>query len=185
MRTTAELIERGRKSPGSLSWGYANGTHQACGAELVNYGGLQATAVPYAGVPQVLTEMLGGRLDFAFIDYTSAGPHIKSGKLRPLAITATKESPALPGVPPLADTIKGFELLGWFGLYAPANTPAPVIATLSRAVLKALEDRGLQEQFGRLGMATFPGDAEMLRKYGISETEKWARLIKVANIKAE
>lgn len=185
VKTVDQLIEYGRKNPGKLSWGYANAANQASAAALTHYANIETTGVSYTGVPQLIVDMLGDRLDFAIVDTTNAEPQIKAGKLRPLAVTSAKEIASLPGVPPLGDTVKGFELVGWYGVYAPAKTPAHIVDTLSRTILKGLEDPGLQKRLQTAGLVTYPADAAELGRFGETETAKWAALVKAANIQPQ
>ena len=185
VKTVAELIDYGHKHPGKLNWGYANAANQGSAAALTHYAHIEATGVSYTGVPQLLVDMLGNRLDFAIIDTTNAAPQIKSGKIRALAVTTKDELPSLPGVPPLGNTIKGFELVGWYGIYAPANTPPAVIGTLSKAALKGLEDPGLKQRVAAAGLVTFPADTQELARFAKEDTARWAEMVKAANIQPQ
>ena len=182
VKTAAELIAYTRQHPGKLTWGYANSANQAAAAGMTKAAGLETTAVPYTGVPQLVVDMLGGRLDFAIIDVTNAAPQIKSGKLRALAVTPAREIGALPGVPPLGATLPGFELVGWYGLYAPAGTPQAVVDRLSAALLKGLGDSTVKQHFAQAGLETYPASAKELASFGQTETVKWERLARDAGI---
>jgi tripartite-type tricarboxylate transporter receptor subunit TctC len=181
-----ELIEYGRKSTAKpLAWGYANSANQVAVSALVRHGGFNATAVPYKGVPQVVVDMLGGSIDFTIADLTNMVPQIKSGKLRALAVTSEKEVAALPGVPPLGQTMKGFQLVGWYGLFAPAKTPEPVLEALAQRLQQGLADPEVQKRIENNGLIPFPAGREELRKFVASETSKWAELVKGAGIEPE
>ncbi|ALM81832.1 tripartite tricarboxylate transporter substrate binding protein [Bordetella sp. N] len=182
VKTAAELIAYTRQHPGKLTWGYANSANQAAAAAMTKAAGLETTAVPYTSVPQLVVDMLGGRLDFAIIDVTNAAPQIKSGKLRALAVTPAREISALPGVPPLGATLPGFELVGWYGLYAPAGTPPAVVDRLSVALLKGLGDSAVRQHFQQAGLDTYPASAADLATFGQAETVKWQRLAQDAGI---
>ncbi|MFC4277681.1 Bug family tripartite tricarboxylate transporter substrate binding protein [Achromobacter aloeverae] len=181
-KTAAELIDYTRQHPGKLTWGYANSANQAAAAAMTKAAGLETTAVPYTSVPQLVVDMLGGRLDFAIIDVTNAAPQIKSGKLRALAVTPAHEISALPGVPPLGSTLSGFELVGWYGLYAPAGTPQAVVDRLSAALLQGLQDGAVRQHFAQAGLETYPAGAAELAGFGQAETAKWQRLAHDAGI---
>jgi tripartite-type tricarboxylate transporter receptor subunit TctC len=185
VKTVAELIDFGHKNPGKLSWGYGNAANQAAAASLTNYAKIDATAVSYTGVPQLLIDMLGDRLDFAIIDTTNAMPQIKAGKIRALAVTTKDEIPTLPGIPPLGNTIKGFELVAWYGLYAPAKTPASIIATLEKATLAGIADPSYNQHIGTGGLVGFPAGAKELAKFGVDDTERWSEMVKAANIQPQ
>lgn len=185
VKSVRELIDYGKKNPGKLNWGYANSANQVAGSAVAHEGGINATGVPYKGVPQIIIDLIGGQLDYAVIDLTNAVPHIKSGKLRALGVTSEKEIAALPGVPPLTQTMNGFQLLGWYGLFAPAGTPQAAVEILSRTLLKGLADPVVQKRIENAGLIAFPAGAEELRAYVASETVKWAKLTKNAAIQAE
>jgi tripartite-type tricarboxylate transporter receptor subunit TctC len=185
VKSVSELIEYGRKNPGKLSWGYANAANQASAAMMTHTAGIETTAVPYTGVPQMIVDMIGNRLDFAIVDITNAAPQIKAGKLRALAVTTSKELEQLPGVPALSETIKGYELVGWYGVYAPAHTPPAVIATLAKVILKGLDDPGLQQRYASAGLIPYPAGTQELAAFGESETKKWAEMVKAANIQPQ
>lgn len=185
VKTVAELIDYGRKNPGKLTWGYANAANQASAAMMTHTAGIDTTAVPYTGVPQMIVDMIGNRLDFAICDTTNAAPQIKSGKLRALAVTTAAELKQLPGVPPLNKTIPGYELVGWYGVYAPAHTPPAVIAKLEKTILAGLEDPSLQQHYASAGLIPYPAGAKELTAFGESETKKWAQMVKAANIQPQ
>jgi tripartite-type tricarboxylate transporter receptor subunit TctC len=185
VKSVDELIDYARKNPGKLSWGYANAANQAAAAMMTHTAGVETTAVPYTGVPQMIVDMIGNRLDFAIVDITNAAPQIKAGKLRALAVTTAKELEQLPGVPPLGNTIKGYELVGWYGVYAPAHTPPAIIATLAKVILKGLDDPGLQQRYASAGLIPYPAGTQELTAFGESETKKWAEMVKAANIQPQ
>lgn len=185
-KTVQELIAIGaRKEPRPLSWGYANSANRVAGAALIRHGKLDATAVPYKGVPQIMMDILGGQVDFTIADLTSVLPQVRSGKMRALAVTSPREAAELPGVPPLGDTIKGFTLLGWYGLFAPAGTPDPVVQLLSDHLQRGLADRDVQKRIESAGLMPYPGSATELKSYVSSEIAKWSDLIKAAKIEPE
>lgn len=185
IKSVRDLVDYGKQNPDKLSWGYANSANQVAGSAVAHEGGFTATGVPYKGVPQIILDLIGGQLDYAVTDLTNAAPHIKSGRLRAIAVTSEKEDPALPGVPPLAQTMKGFQLLGWYGLFAPAGTPQPIIDVLSKTLLKGLADPAVQKRIETAGLITYPAGAEELRAYVVSETTKWSKLAVQAGIQPE
>lgn len=185
-RNVQELVELGRKKKGPpLSWAYANSANRVAGAALVRHGGFEATAVPYKGVPQILMDIIGGQVDFTIADLASVLPQVRAGKLRALAVTSPREAPELPGVPPLGDTVKGFTLLGWYGVFAPAATPAPIVSLLSDVTQKALADKDVQKRIESAGLMAYPAGSAELKDYVSSEIAKWSDLIKAAQIEPE
>lgn len=182
VKTAADLIDYAHQHPGKLNWGYANAANQAAGAMMTYKSHMTATAVPYTSVPQIVLDMLGDRLDFAIIDTTNAAPQVASGKLRALAVTSAQPLPKFPGVPPLGKTLNGYELLGWYGLYVPASTPAPIIDILAKALLAGLATDEEKTALARADLIPYPAGPEVLTKFGQSETDKWAEMIKEAGI---
>lgn len=186
VNTVQELIALGRQRTNKpLAWGYANSANQVAGSALVRYGQFEATAVPYKGVPQIVIDMMGKNIDFTIADLASIVPQVKAGKLKALAVTSSEETSQLPGVPPLNKTIDNFSLLGWYGLYAPANTPAPIVKTLSENLQKGLEDPDVQHRIEKMGLIPYPGNSDELERYTISEISKWKDLIEAAHIKPQ
>ena len=184
-QSTEQLIEFGKKHPGQLKWGYANGANQVCGAAITTYGNLDAIGVPYKGVPQMLTDLIGGSIDFTVADVTNISPLVKAGRLKALAVTSNESIDSMPGVVPLGKTINGFSLLGWFALFAPTGTPSGYITKLSEQILTGLQDKEAQDRLKASGILVYPGNAEELRKFVASESEKWRVLVKNANIQPE
>lgn len=185
-RTLQDLLDMGRRPQGKpLSWGYANSANRVAGAALVRHGGVESIAVPYKGVPQMLIDIIGGQVDFTIADFASVLPQVRGGKLRALAVTSPRPVPELPGVPPLGDTVKGFSLLGWYGVFAPAATPAPIVNLLSEVTQKALVDKDVLRRIESAGLMPYPGTSSELQSYVVSEIAKWSDLIKAANIEPE
>jgi tripartite-type tricarboxylate transporter receptor subunit TctC len=184
-RTLQDLLEMGRRPGKPLSWGYANSANRVAGAALVRHDGFESIAVPYKGVPQMLIDIIGGQVDFTIADFPSVLPQVRSGKLRALAVTSPRPVPELPGVPALGDTIKGFSLLGWYGVFAPAATPAPIVKLLSEVTQKALLDKDVLRRIESAGLMPYPGTSSELQSYVVSEIAKWSDLIKAANIEPE
>jgi len=184
--TVDELIALGRgESATPMSWGYANSANQVACAELVRYGAMQTVAVPYRGVPQIIVDMLGGRIDFTIADLPNVMPQIRAGRMRALAVTSPDPAPELPGVPTLSQTIHEFTLLGWYALFAPAATPVPVVKLLSDHLLRGLTQADVRERISAAGLMPYPADDVELRRYMVSEIAKWAMLAKNAQIEPE
>jgi tripartite-type tricarboxylate transporter receptor subunit TctC len=117
-----------------------------------------------------------------FEGITSSIGYLKAGKLRPLGVTSAKRSPALPDVPPIADVVPSYDATGWFGLGAPRGTPQPIIDTLSKEVSAALADPAMQARFADLGAEPMPMGPTEFGKLIADDTEKWAKVIRTANI---
>ncbi len=184
-QSTEQLIDFGKKHPGQLKWGYANGANQVSGAAITTFGNLDAIGVPYKGVPQMLTDLIGGSIDFTVADVTNVSPLIKAGRLKALAVTSSESIESMPNVMPLSRTISGFSLLGWFALFAPVGTPLAYTSKLSEQILSGLQDKEVQERLKSSGILIYPGTSEELRKFVASESEKWRILVRNANIQPE
>jgi tripartite-type tricarboxylate transporter receptor subunit TctC len=182
IKTVGELVDYAHKHPGKLNWGYANAANRGAAAMMTHELKMDTAAVPYTGVPQMVIDMLGNRLDFGIIDTTNAAPQIASGKLRALAVTSEDPLPQFPGVPPLGKTVKGYSLLGWYGVYVPAKTPKPVIDTLAKALLKGMDNADYKAHLAHAGLIPYPAGPKELAEFGQSETRKWAQMVKAADI---
>ena len=141
--------------------------------------------VPYRGASQALTDMLGGQVQALFEPLPASIPHIRSGPLGALAVTTLARSEALPDVPALAEFLPGYAASGWSGFCVPRNTPAPVIETLNAAINESLRDPKVRARFADLGATTLGGSPSEFGQLIARETEKWAQVIRAANIKVE
>jgi tripartite-type tricarboxylate transporter receptor subunit TctC len=141
--------------------------------------------VPYKGLPQAITDVLGGQISFTFADMANALSQIKGGKLRGIAVTSQKRSGLAPDVPSIAEELPGYELIAWFALVAPTNTPAAVVSRLNDATLKALAKPEAKTRFDSLGTEVAPLSPADLGKFIQAEIAKWARMAKEAGIQPE
>lgn len=186
--TVADLVALGRKQPGKLTFGSnGNGTAQhLIGAQFSTMSGVEMLHVPYKGSGPLATDLLAGQIDMSFDTITPVLAHIKSGKLRALAVTTARRSSALPDVPTLAESdMKDFDLGTWFGVLAPAGTPAAIIERMSREIgdiAKQADFRQRMEQIGAQPVGNSP--AEMARQIK-DDTERFAKLVKDTNVTIE
>jgi tripartite-type tricarboxylate transporter receptor subunit TctC len=141
--------------------------------------------VPYRGSAPALTDLLGGQVQVMFDFIASSIQHIKSGKLRALAVTTTTRSDALPDVPTIGEFVRGYEVSGWFGLGAPKNTPIDVINKLNAEMNTGLVDPKIKARFAELGGTVLPGSPAEFGKLIADETDKWAKVVKFAGIKPQ
>src|SRR5262245_45992372 len=144
--------------------------------------GIDMTHVPYRGSAPALTDMLSGTAHVMFDNMPSSLPHIQAGKLRALGVTTAKRSDALPDVPTVADTVAGYEASAWFGMGVPKGTPPDVIDKLNKAINAALADPKIKERLADLGGILIPGTSADFSKVILDETDKWAKVIKTANV---
>jgi tripartite-type tricarboxylate transporter receptor subunit TctC len=147
--------------------------------------GVDMLAVQYRGSGAALTDLLGGQVQVMFDAIPSSIGHIRSGRLRALAVTTVARSQALPDVPSLADFVPGYEASGWNGIGAPKHTPVEIVERLNREINAGLADPVVTERLADLGGTVLPGSRAEFGKLVVEETEKWAKVIKFASIKAE
>ncbi len=140
--------------------------------------------VPYRGSGPAALDVLAGQVQLGLVDLPAALQQIRSGKLIAFAVTSSKRLPMLPDVPTVAEAgLPGYDSTGWFGVVAPAGTPAAVIAQLNAEITAALNDEGVKASMRTLGVEPAPSTVEAFDAYIKSETQKWAKVIKTANIK--
>jgi len=136
--------------------------------------------IPYNGGSPAQLALLSGQVDFNFDNLATAAPNIKSGKLVALAVTSAQTSPALPGVPPVANTLKGFEIDTWWGLVAPAGTPKAVVDKLNKAFVSALNAPETKTRFGHLLAEPVPTTPEQFDRFMAAERAKYQKLVKAS-----
>jgi tripartite-type tricarboxylate transporter receptor subunit TctC len=169
----------------SQSAGYGSSGSQVSLALLKSMGKLDVLDVPYKGIPQAITDTLGGTVAFTFVDLGNAIAQAKGGKLRGLAVTSAKRTPLAPELPALSEELPGYELIAWFALVAPAKTPQGVIGKTHGAVAAALARPVVKEKFGAIGTDVAPLDPAQLAKFIDAEIAHWAKLVKLAGIQPE
>jgi tripartite-type tricarboxylate transporter receptor subunit TctC len=186
-RSVPEFIAYAKANPGKVNHGSSgNGTTQHLAGELFKTAaGVNFVHVPYRGASQALTDLLGGQVQVLFEAMPASIQHIKSGHLRALAVTTPTRSDALPEVPALSDFLTGYEASGWSGFCGPKNLGSTVIDTLNVAINDCLRDPRVKARFADLGATTLGGSARDFGQLIVKETDKWARVIRAANIKAE
>jgi tripartite-type tricarboxylate transporter receptor subunit TctC len=184
-KTLKEFLAYARTQPGRLSAGYGSAGSQVSVAMLKSMGKLDVVEVPYKGIPQAVTDVLGGTLSFTFVDLGNALAQAKGGKLKGLAVTSEKRTPLAPDVPAVAEELKGYELIAWFALMAPAATPKEIVSLLSENTIKAVRKKEIGDKFAAIGTDVAPMTPEQLGKFIQSEIAHWAKLVKLAGIQPE
>jgi tripartite-type tricarboxylate transporter receptor subunit TctC len=179
------FLEHVRKQSGKLSSGYGSAGSQVSLAMLKSMGRLDVVEVPYKGIPQTITDTMGGSLAFTFVDLGNALAQAKGGKLRGLGVTSAKRTPLAPDQPAIAEQLSGYELIAWFALVAPAKTPNDVIQRVHDSTAKALTKPEVKEKFATIGVDVAPMAPAELGKFIQSEIAHWAKLVKLANIQPE
>ena len=147
--------------------------------------GVNLVHVPYRGGAPALTDLLGGQIQVAFIDMAASIEYVRASKLRALAVTTAVRSEALPNIPTVGDFVPGFEASQWVGLSAPRNTPSEIIRKLNTEINAGLANPKLRARFADLGGTVLPGSPAAFGKLIADDTEKWGKVIRTANIKAE
>ena len=186
-KTVAEFIAYAKKDPAKVNLASSgNGTSIHLSGELfMAMTGLKMTHVPYRGSAPALTDLIGGQVQVMFDNLPASIEHIRAGKLRPLAVTTEVRSEALPDIPTVSDTVKGYEASAWFGVSAPKGTPRPIIDLLNKHINEALKDPGIVEKLKQMGGILIPGTPEDFGKVVQAETDKWEKVVRGANLGIE
>jgi tripartite-type tricarboxylate transporter receptor subunit TctC len=153
--------------------------------ELLNdLAGIDMVHVPYKGSGQAITDLVGGHIKVMISGMASTLPHVKSGKLRGLATTGARRTPATPDLPTIAESgFPGFEASSWFGVFAPAKTPKPIISRLNQDIIKALQDPAVAKRLADVGFEITTGTPEQFAAYIQAEIKKWAKVVKLSGAK--
>jgi tripartite-type tricarboxylate transporter receptor subunit TctC len=183
-----ELIALARAKPGQVTYAsYGNGSSAHLTAEHFKMtAGVDLLHVPYKGAAPAVNDLLGGQVSVIFADVAAVLPHLKSGRLKALGLASARRFEGLPEVPTISESgLPGFEAGGFLGLVAPAGTPAPVIAALNAAALKSLQMPEVRERLLALASPPAGGTPEQFGRHIVAEIDKWARVIRAGNIKAD
>jgi len=186
-RTVPEFIAYAKANPGKINMGTGGpGSGQHVYGELFKVmAGVDLVTVHYRGAGPALPDLMSGRVDVMFDPIASSIGYIRAGKLRPLGVTTATRSDVLPDVPPIGDFVPGYEASGWDGIGAPANAPPEIIAILNRDVNAALDDPTFKARLTDLGALPFASSPAEFGNFIAGYTEKWSKVIRAANIKAE
>jgi tripartite-type tricarboxylate transporter receptor subunit TctC len=184
-KNVQELVALAKATPGKFTYG-SNGTgtgQHLIGAQFEQMAGVSLLHVPYKGSGPLATDLLGGQINMSFDTITPVLPHIKSGKLRALAVTTAKRSPALPEVPTLDEAgLKGFDLGTWFGVLAPAGTAPEIIARLNAEMVKIIHSPDFRKRMDDIGAEPIGNSAAQMASQIKADTERFAKLVKDANV---
>jgi tripartite-type tricarboxylate transporter receptor subunit TctC len=185
-RSMKDLVEAARKTPRTVSYGAANSFGMVSGSKLGKNAGVEFLRVPYKSSPQITTDLLGGQLNFAFVDLAAAAALVKAGKVRALAVLADKRFPSLPDVPTMAEAgYPGFNVVAWFGMFAPAGTPAPLVNRINRELVAVLNRPDLRERGAELGIEVFGSTPRELEEYVKQQIALWGQLTADAGLQPE
>lgn len=180
--SVADLIAYARANPGKLNRASGgSGTSMHMSGELFNeMAGVQMQHIPYKGSLPALTDVIGGQADLAFDSLVIAQPLIKAGKLRAIAVTGPKRSPAAPDIPTVAETVPGYAMTSWIGVFAPAGTPRPIVDRLQQEIARALADPRVREQLVSQAADPVASKPDDFARFTADETEKWAPVVKAS-----
>ncbi|VWX55513.1 conserved hypothetical protein [Burkholderiales bacterium 8X] len=190
-KTLKDVLDASRAKSGGLSSASAGtGTSQHLSLELLAYkSGVKFTHVPYKGSGPAIQDTIGGQIDMMFDTTVVAAPHIQSGKLRAIAVTSSKRLASMPDVPTIAESklpgLSDFEVVSWQAIFVPAGTPQPVVDRLHNEIRQILAQPEMQEKMKGFGMEPADMTTTQIAAFQKAEVDKWAQVIKAANIKAE
>ena len=186
-KSVKDLLAAAKAKPGKLNYAsQGNGTSAHLAGEMfTNLAKVEMTHVPYRGAGPAITDLLGGQVDMIFGTAAAVSPFVDSGKLRALGVTTTTPSEAFKGVPPIAQEVPGYQVESWYGLYAPAGTPADVIAKLTAAAKKAAHAPEFAKKIEQEGLSVVASEPAELDRYVKSEEARWKKVVKENNIKPD
>jgi tripartite-type tricarboxylate transporter receptor subunit TctC len=183
-KSVADLVALAKKSPGALRYGSAGtgASEHLCGVMLNRLTGTDMLHVPYKGVAQAIADTIANEVQLTYAVVPAAQPAIQGGRLRALGVTSSKRAPLLPGVPAIAETVPGYEMLGWYSLVAPTGTPNDVLVKASAEVVRAVKEPEFAEQLKGLGIETVGSTRSELDAFRRSQTARIAELVKAAGV---
>ena len=186
-KTVKDIVDFAKKSPGKLDYGYTHAASGHMAMELFKQTtGIFMTGIPYRGGGPMLTDLLAGTIPMMFINQDAALPHVKAGKLRPVAVTSVQRNPLYPDVPTIAEAgYKGFEALSWSGMSVAKGTPQPIVAKLESALAQVMQSDNIKQRMGSVGFIIPAQGSKPYTAFVQSELETWTRVIKTAGIKPQ
>lgn len=180
-----EFAAFAKSNPGKLAFGHGSSGSLVSAAQFNHIAGIEAINVPYKGIPPAMIDLIGGQIQYVFVDVGNAATQAAGGKLRALGITTAKRSALVPTVPPIGDTLKGYDISAWFGLMAPANIPADAAKKLADTLQAVLLKPEVKAKIQSTGVDLDVQSPAELAKTIDSEIKKWASWVKAANIQPE
>ena len=174
----SELIALAKSRPGKLSYASGSAGTLVPGAMLTFEAGIDMAHIPYKSIPDGLRDVMAGTVDMMFTDMATGSVQAKAGKVKALGVSSSKPSASMPEVPPIANTLKGFELLAWYAMYAPVGTPQTVIDRLNQIIVSSMAKPEVSSKFTAVGLEPMTSTPKQLSEFNLSELEKWGRVIK-------
>ncbi|MGZ8157042.1 MAG: Bug family tripartite tricarboxylate transporter substrate binding protein [Burkholderiales bacterium] len=185
--TVGELVALAKAKPGALNFAsVGTGTSPHLGGELLqSLTGAKIVHVPYKGTAPAMTDLIAGQVHLMFSSMPTVLAHVKAGRLRLIGTGGTRRSAVIPDTPTIAETVPGFELVTWYGIFAPARTPSGIVQRLNGEIEKVLTEPDARERLGAQGLEPTVMTPEALKRYTEQDVSRWARLIKSAGIKVD
>jgi len=185
-KTMKELIAHAKANPGKLSYATPNSTSLVASETIKRIAGLDMVGVPYKSSPQAMTDLLGGQVHVYVVDFGSGMAMLKTDRIRTLGVTTKESSRILPGVPPIGDTVPGFDLTSWNGIFGPAGLPRPVVDRINAELQVVLADKEVQDKLAAIGFQISPSRTpDEFTKYVSDQLAHWTTLIKQSGIQPE
>ena len=186
VKTLAELLDYARAHPGKLSYATPNSTSLVAMESIKHIAKVDLLGVPYKSSPQAMTDLVGGQVQIYVADLGSGMGMLKTDKVRALGVTTAQPTPMLPGVPPIGQTVKGFDLTSWNGIFGPAGLPQPMVQRLNTELQAVLADKDLQDKLAQIGFQVWPSKTpEEFTQYVAGQLTHWRTLIQQAGIQPE
>jgi tripartite-type tricarboxylate transporter receptor subunit TctC len=187
LKSVKDLIDLARADPAKLSYAsQGNGTSAHLAGEMFeNLAQVKMTHVPYRGAGPAMTDLLSGQVDMMFATAAAVAPHIASGKLRAIAVTSPERSPVMRTIPTVAETVRGYAVESWYGLFAPAGTPDDVVMKLNNAAKQATQSAEFRRKMEPEGLVVSTGTPQELDAYVKREESRWRKIVKENNIKPD
>jgi len=185
IKTVPELITYVKANPGKISYAFGNSTGQVNGAYFTSAAKLDALPVPYKSTPPAMTDLIAGQVHYMFVDAASSQGHVRSGRLRAIAVMSDKRSDLFPDLPGVGETVPGFDTVPWAGMFAPAGTPKAVINRLNTEIVKAINKPSVNQKLAESGLQPSPSTPEELDRFVKQQLVAWGKKIKDAGIQPE
>ena len=185
-KSVADFLAAARRTPGKLTYGSGTSTTRLAAEMLQQLANVQLLHVPYKTLAATMTDLVGGQIDVVFVDLPTSRPHIQAGRVRVLAVTGEKRMGALPNIPTLQEEgVAGYLFAGWWGMYAPAGTPAPIVQRLEAMISKGMKSQPVTEFLQNGALDLFLTPTAEFAKFQRAEYERWGKVIKGAGMEPQ
>jgi len=185
IRSTTELINRVRSTPGKTSYGFGNSTGQVNGAYFASAAKLDSLPVPYKSTVPAMADIIGGQIHWMFVDVAASQGHVKAGRLRAIGVMSDKRSSVLPDLPAVGETVPGFDITSWAGFFVPAGTSKAIIDKLSAELNKAVAKPAVNQRLVEMGLEPAASGPDELARFVEQQLKSWGAKIKAAGIQPE